>query len=61
MMCASHATDLQAARSNGLRTGFIYRPDAFGNGPVGVPDKAKPGDFDLVSTSISDLAQQIGA
>jgi 2-haloacid dehalogenase len=61
MMCACHATDLQAARSNGLRTGFIYRPDEFGNGPVGVPDKAKPGDFDLVSTSITDLAQQIGA
>jgi 2-haloacid dehalogenase len=61
MMCAAHASDLQAARSNGLRTGFIYRPNEFGNGPVGVPDKARPGDFDVVSVSIIDLAQQMGA
>jgi 2-haloacid dehalogenase len=60
MMCAAHAPDLQAARGNGLRTGFIYRPKEFGNGPVGVPDKAKPGDFDVVSTSMIDLAQQLG-
>ena len=59
MMCACHSPDVEAARSNGLRTGFIYRPNEFGNGPVGVPDKAEPGDFDLVSTSIIDLAQQI--
>jgi 2-haloacid dehalogenase len=61
MMCAAHAPDLQSARSYGLRTGFIYRPNEFGGGPVGVPDKAKPGDFDVVSTSIVDLAQQMGA
>ena len=61
MMCAAHVPDLQAARSCGLRTGFIYRPNEFGNGPVGVPDKAKPGDFDVVSGSIVDLAQQLGA
>ena len=61
MMCAAHAPDLQSARSSGLRTGFIYRPNEFGGGPVGVPDKAKPGDFDVVSTSIIDLAQQMGA
>lgn len=61
MMCAAHAQDLQAARSFGLRTGFIYRPNEYGGGPVGVPDKAKPGDFDVVSVSIIDLAQQIGA
>jgi 2-haloacid dehalogenase len=61
MMCACHATDLRAARTNGLRTGFIYRPDEYGDGPVGVPDKAKPGDFDVVSVSILDLARQMGA
>jgi 2-haloacid dehalogenase len=61
MMCAAHVTDLQAARGNGLRTGFIYRPDEFGNGLAGAPDKAKPGDFDVVSVSIIDLAQQMGA
>ena len=60
MMCAAHAADLQAARKYGLRTGFIHRPNEYGGGPVGVPDKAKPGDFDVVSTSIIDLAQQMG-
>jgi 2-haloacid dehalogenase len=60
MMCAAHASDLQAARSHGLRTGFVYRPHEFGSGPAGVPDKAGPADFDLVSASIIDLAQQMG-
>ncbi len=61
MMCAAHAEDLKAARSNGLRTGFIYRPNEYGHGPVGVPDKAKPGDFDVVAVSMIDLAQRLGA
>jgi 2-haloacid dehalogenase len=59
MMCAAHATDLQAARRNGLRTGFIYRPNEFGNGSAGVPDRAQPGDFDVVSVSVVDLARQM--
>lgn len=61
MMCAAHASDLQAARSYGLRTGFIYRPNEYGGGPVGVADRARPGDFDVVSDSIINLAQQMGA
>jgi 2-haloacid dehalogenase len=60
MMCAAHVPDLQAARSYGLRTGFIYRPNEYGGDPVGVPDKAKPGDFDVVSVNMIDLAQQMG-
>lgn len=61
MMCAAHVSDLHAARNCGLRTGFIYRPNEFGRGPAGVPDTAKPGDFDVVSENIIDLAQQLGA
>jgi 2-haloacid dehalogenase len=61
MMCAAHAGDLQAARNYGLRTGFIYRPNEYGGGPVGVPDNAKSGEFDVVAASIVDLAQQLGA
>ena len=61
MMCAAHSGDLQAARSYGLRTGFIYRPNEFGNGPAGVPSRALAGDFDVVSVSMIDLAQQMGA
>ena len=60
MMCAAHVGDLKAAQSYGLRTGFIYRPNEYGGGPVGVPDNAKPGDFDVVSVCIIDLAQQMG-
>ena len=61
MMVAAHNGDLQAARSCGLRTGFIYRPNEFGNGSAGVPDKAQAGDYDVVSVSAIDLAQQLGA
>jgi 2-haloacid dehalogenase len=65
MMCAAHAGDLQAARGNGLRTGFIHRPNEFGFpnalGAAGVADNAKPGDFEVVAESIVDLAQQMGA
>ncbi len=61
MMCAAHVRDLRAARSCGLRTCFIHRPDEYGGGPAGVPAKAKSGDFDVVSVSIVDLAQQLGA
>jgi 2-haloacid dehalogenase len=61
MMCAAHVGDLQAARRSGLRTAFIFRPHEYGNGPVAAPDSASPGDFDLVSESITDLAQQMEA
>ena len=60
LMCAAHFGDLQPAASNGLRTAFIYRPLEYGDGGLAQPDKAKPGDFDVVSVSIVDLAQQMG-
>jgi 2-haloacid dehalogenase len=60
MMCAAHAGDLQAARRNGLRTGFIARPKEFGDGSAGVADKVKPGEFDIVAVSTVDLARQMG-
>ena len=59
MMVAAHTGDLKAARDCGLRTGFIYRPNEFG--PGGRADRAKPGDFDVVSTDAIDLAVQMGA
>ena len=58
MLGAAHAGDLSAARKAGLRTGFIYRPNEWG--PGGKADKAKAGDFDVVSTSVIDLAAQLG-
>jgi 2-haloacid dehalogenase len=59
MMAAAHSGDLRAAASFGLRTGFIYRPNE--RGPGGKADKAKAGEFDVVSTDIGDLATQMGA
>ena len=59
MMVAAHSGDLRAARSSGLRTGFIYRPNEYGTG--GRADKAKAGDWDVVSTDAVDLAAQMGA
>ena len=59
MMCAAHSADLNAARSFGLRTGFIHRPDEYG--PTRPADSAKPGEFDVVSESLADLASKMGA
>ena len=59
MMCAAHSGDLNAARGFGLRTGFIHRPNEYG--PSRRADSAKPGDFDVVSESMLDLASKMGA
>ena len=59
MMCAAHTGDLKSARSFGMRTGFIHRPDEFG--PAHKADDAKQGDFDVVSADMLDLASKLGA
>lgn len=59
MMTAAHRGDLDAARSFGLRTGFIHRPNEYG--PARQGDTAKPGDFDVVSENMLDLASKMGA
>jgi 2-haloacid dehalogenase len=59
MMCAAHTSDLMAARSCGLGTGFIHRPREFG--PARNADEARPGDFDIVASDILDLAKQLSS
>jgi 2-haloacid dehalogenase len=59
MMCAAHSGDLMSARSFGLRTGFIHRPNEYG--PTRKADDAKQGEFDVVSTDMVDLAAKLGA
>ena len=59
VMCAAHRGDLQAARSFGLRTAFIHRPNEYG--PTRKADQAQPGDFDFVTRDMLDLASQLGA
>jgi 2-haloacid dehalogenase len=58
MMVAAHAGDLASARSYGLKTGFVHRPDEYGPGSKG--DIAKPGDFDVVARDMLELASQMG-
>ena len=59
MMVAAHINDLNAARSFGLRTGFVYRPNEYGS--TRQADSASAGQFDVVSRDILDLASQLGA
>jgi 2-haloacid dehalogenase len=59
MMCAAHSGDLMSARSFGLRTAFIHRPKEYG--PTRKADDAKPGEFDVVSADMVDLASKLGA
>lgn len=59
MMCAAHSGDLMAARSFGLRTGFIHRPKEYGASRKA--DNAKPDEFDVFSSDIIDLAMKLGA
>ena len=58
MMCAAHSGDLNAAREQGLRTAFIHRPKEYGG--IRAADAAKPGDFDVVSSDMLDLAARMG-
>ncbi|MEO9329625.1 haloacid dehalogenase type II [Gordonia sp. B21] len=57
MMVATHQTDLDAARSFGLRTAFVERPDEWGGTPK--DDSGSP-DNDLHATDLLDLARQLG-
>jgi 2-haloacid dehalogenase len=57
VMVAAHRSDLNAARSCGLRTAFLHRPAEFG--PTRPADQAAPGDYDFVATDMFDLAAQL--
>ena len=59
MMTAAHRGDLDAARSFGLRTGFIHRPKEYG--PNRRADTAKQGDFDVVASDMVDLESKMMA
>ena len=59
MMVAAHVVDLEAARSAGLRTGYVDRPLEFGL--CGVRESAPKTPFDVSSSSFIDLADKLGA
>lgn len=57
MMVATHASDLAAARSNGLRTAYVERPKEWG--PEAKDESRSPLD-DFHATGMDDLATQLG-
>ncbi|MFB0838902.1 haloacid dehalogenase type II [Pseudarthrobacter sp. J1738] len=59
MLAAAHNNDLRAARAAGLATAFIARPTE--HGPGQTADLAPQGDWDLVASSITELAELLGA
>jgi 2-haloacid dehalogenase len=58
LMVAAHVSDLAAARSRGLRTAYMHRPDEFG-GRVDPP--ATDPDADLSVSSLTELADRLDA
>ena len=57
MLAAAHHADLEGARTAGLATAFIARPAEYG--PHQARDLTASGDWDLTTTSITDLARQL--
>jgi 2-haloacid dehalogenase len=58
MMVAAHNSDLAAAKRERLRTAFIARPTE--HGPGQTTDLAPAHDFDVVASSIEELADKLG-
>ncbi|MBM84988.1 MAG: haloacid dehalogenase type II [Rhodospirillaceae bacterium] len=58
LMCAAHNDDLLAARDCGLKTAFIARPREYG--PDQDWDFKAEHDFDHITESMIDLAEQMG-
>jgi 2-haloacid dehalogenase len=61
MLVAAHEDDLRAARTQGLRTAFVFRPLEWGPTPAkpAVMPTAEAG-FDYLARDFIDLAQQLG-
>ncbi|MDN4645501.1 HAD-IA family hydrolase [Arthrobacter sp. PsM3] len=59
MLAAAHNNDLHAAREAGLATAFIARPTEYG--PDQIADLTPESDWDLSASSITELAQEVGA
>ena len=55
MMVAAHPSDLRAAAACGLRTAYVPRP--LEHGPGGQLEPSQAGEFDLVASDFSALAQ----
>lgn len=59
IMVAAHSGDLDAASELGLRTAYVHRPSEHGgDADADMPEFAS--DFDVASTDLNDLADQLG-
>ncbi len=59
LMVAAHPSDLDAAKSHGLRTAYVHRP--LERGPDRPPTvMPETGRFDLLAVDFDDLAAQLG-
>ena len=58
MMVAAHNDDLAAARSEGLLTAFVPRPEE--HGPRQQTDLEPTSDWDVVADDLGDLATRLG-
>jgi 2-haloacid dehalogenase len=58
MLVAAHNYDLHAARSHGMRTGFVLRPTEYG--PNQKTDLKAEKDWDIVVNDFSGLADALG-
>ena len=57
-MIAAHNSDLHAARSCGLRTLFVRRPTE--DGPCQTTDLDPDSDWDVVASSLTEVADVLG-
>jgi len=58
MLGAAHNDDLEAARTEGLRTGYINRPYEYGVDQV--KDFDADSDWDIIADSVEDMANKLG-
>ncbi|MCA2241933.1 haloacid dehalogenase type II [Mycobacterium sp. WUMAC-067] len=57
MLVAAHTADLEAARSSGLATGFVARPQEYGPGQAA--DPAPSDAWDVAGASLVELARSL--
>ena len=58
MMGAAHNDDLKAAQAEGMRTAYINRPTEYGVDQV--KDFEATGNYDIVTASVEEVADQLG-
>ena len=54
MMVAAHNADLEAARNEGMRTGYINRPTEYGVDQT--VDFEATSDWDIIANSVEEVA-----